>query len=67
MDFRYGGATLTDLQDASWKAEILVYNPDYSIGDFLDTGAGFDWVEVAGVHVYSCYFSPNDPFEAFET
>ena len=24
-------------------------------------------VEVAGVRVYSCYFSPNDPIEIFET
>ena len=24
-------------------------------------------MEVAGVRVYSCYFSPNDPFEIFET
>ena len=29
--------------------------------------AWFVWVEVAGVRVYSCYFSPNDPFEVFET
>ena len=27
----------------------------------------FVWVEVAGVRVFSCYFSPNDPFEIFET
>ena len=31
------------------------------------TNAGFVWVEVAGVRVYSCYFSPNDPIEIFET
>ena len=37
-----------------------------SIGDFLETDAGFVWVEVAGVRVYSYYFSPNDPFEIFE-
>ena len=37
-----------------------------SIGDFLDTDAGFVWVEVSGVRVYSCYFSPKDPFEIFE-
>ena len=24
-------------------------------------------MDVAGVHVYSFYFSPNDPFEIFET
>ena len=54
-------------QDASRRAGILVLSPDLSIGDFLETDAGFVWVEVAGVRVYSCYFSPNDPFEIFET
>ena len=38
-----------------------------NFGDFLETDAGFVWVEVEGVRVYSCYFSPNDPFEIFET
>ena len=37
------------------------------IGDFLETDAGFVWVEVAEVRVYSCYFSPGDPFDVFET
>ena len=54
-------------QDASRRAGILVCSPDLSIADFLETDAGFVWVEVAGVRVYSCYFSPNDPFEVFET
>ena len=31
------------------------------------TDTGFVKVEVAGVHVYSCYFSPKDLFEIFET
>ena len=54
-------------QDASRRAGTLVCSPDLSIGDFLETDAGFVWVEVAGVRVYSCYFSPNDAFEIFET
>ena len=54
-------------QDASRKADVLVCSPDLSIGDFLVTDAGYVWVEVAGVRVYSCYFCPNDPFEIFET
>ena len=37
-----------------------------SIGDSLETDAGFVWVEVTGVRVYSCYFSLSDPFEIFE-
>ena len=54
-------------QDASRRAGILVCSPDLSVGDFLLSDAWFVWVEVAGVRVYSCYFSPNDPFEVFET
>ena len=54
-------------QDASRRAGILVCNPGLGIGDFLEFNAGFLWVEVAGVRVYSCYFSPSDPFEVFET
>ena len=54
-------------QDASRRASILVCSPDLSIGDFLESDAGFVWVEEAGVRLYSCYFSPSDPFEAFET
>ena len=50
-------------QDASRRAGILVCSPDLSIGNFLETDAGFVWVEVARVRVYICYFSPNDPFE----
>ena len=48
-------------------AGILVCSPDLSIRDFLDINAGYVWLEVAGVRVYSCCFSPNDPFEIFES
>ena len=54
-------------QDASRRAGILVLSPDLNIGDFLETDAGFVWVEVSRVRVYSCYLSPNDPSEIFET
>ena len=54
-------------QAASRRAGILICSPDLSIGDFLETNAGFVWVEMAGVRVYSYYFSPNDPFDIFET
>ena len=54
-------------QDASRRAGILVCNPDLGVGDFLETDAGFVWVEVARVRVYSCYFSHGDPFDVFET
>ena len=40
---------------------------DLNVTDFLESDAVFIWVKVAGVRVYSYYFSPNDPFEVFET
>ena len=54
-------------QDASRRARILVCNPDYGVGDVLGSEAGFVWVEVAGVCVYSCYFSPGNSVKVFET
>ena len=54
-------------QDASRSVGILVCNPDLGVGDFLETDAGFVRVEVAGLRMYSCYFSPGDPFAVFET
>ena len=54
-------------QDASRKAGILVCSPDLSVGDFLEYDAWFVWVEVAGVRLYSYYFSPNDSLEVSET
>ena len=54
-------------QDASRRAGILVCSADLIVGDFLESDVGFVWVEMAGVRVYSCYFSPNDPFKVFET
>ncbi|XP_043469805.1 uncharacterized protein LOC122503366 [Leptopilina heterotoma] len=53
-------------QDASGRSGIQVCNPDIVIGDFLETDKGFVWVEVAGVRIYSCYFSPNDPLKKFD-
>ena len=54
-------------QDTLRRAGILVCSPKLSIRDFLETDAGFVWVEVVGVRVHSFYFSPNDPFKIFET
>ena len=54
-------------QNVSRRTGILVCNPDLSIEDFLKTDVGFVWVEVTKVHVYSRYFSSNDPSEIFET
>ena len=55
------------IQDASRRAGILVCSPDLSVGDFLESDARFVWVEVAGVRVYSCHFSPKDPCEVIES
>ena len=54
-------------QDALRRSGFLVCSPDMSVGDFLESDAGFIWVEVAGARLYSCYFSPKDLFEIFET
>ncbi|XP_043470225.1 uncharacterized protein LOC122503663 [Leptopilina heterotoma] len=54
-------------QDASRRSGIIICNPVLAIGKFLETGDGFVWVEVAGVRIYSCYFSPNDPLAKFDT
>ena len=54
-------------QGASRRADILVCSPDLSVEDFLESDSGFVWMAVVGVRVYSCFFSPNDPFEVFET
>ena len=40
-------------QAASQRAVILVCSFDLNIGDFLETDAGFVWVEMARVRVYS--------------
>ena len=48
-------------QDASLTAGILVCSPGLSIGVVLESDAGFVSVKVAGVRVYSCYFSIGDP------
>ena len=45
----------------------MVCSPDLSVGYFLETDVGFVWVETVGLRLYSCYFSPNDPFAVFET
>ena len=38
-------------QDASRRAGVLFCSPDLSFGDFLESDAGFVWVELAGVRV----------------
>ena len=38
-------------QDTSRRAGILVCSPDLSVGDFLESDAGFVWMVVAGVRM----------------
>ena len=54
-------------QDASRRAGIVTCNPDLGVAKVLETDRRFVWVELAGVRVYSCYFSPCDPFDIFES
>ena len=45
-----------------------VYSQQYlSVRDILGSDAGFVGVEVVIERLYSCYFSPNEPFKVFET
>ena len=57
----------SEVSTAQRRVGILVCSPDLNIGDFLETKLGFIWVKVARVLVNSCYISPKDPFEIFET
>lgn len=50
-------------QDATGKAAISVVNKDIAIRNYCNTAKGYTWVEVEGLRIYSCYFSPNDPLE----
>ena len=52
---------------ASHAAKECLTCTDLCIGDLLETAVWFFWVEVAGLRVYRCYFSPSDLFEIFET
>ena len=52
-------------QDVS-RAGIFVCDLDYGVGEVLEIDARFVWVEVVGVRVYNCYFSPGDPLEVLE-
>ncbi|XP_043474028.1 uncharacterized protein LOC122506100 [Leptopilina heterotoma] len=54
-------------QDSSGRSAIHICNPDITAGSFLGTDKGYVWVEMAGIRIYSCYFSPNDPLGKFDT
>ncbi|XP_043481309.1 uncharacterized protein LOC122510602 [Leptopilina heterotoma] len=54
-------------QDASRRSGINIFNPNLTVGNFLETDKGFVWAEVAGVRIDSSYFSLNDPFEKFDS
>lgn len=54
----------SDLED---KAAVAVYNPGLSIFEIgPKDNRGFRWIEVGGIRVYSCYWSPNTDFASFE-
>lgn len=53
-------------QDSTGRAGIQILNPKLQIGQFLETDRGHAWVEVEGLRIYSCYFSPNDQQNKFE-
>lgn len=53
-------------QDTRARAAIMVKNRRLNITQAFERGAGFTWVEIEGVRVYSCYFSPNEELGQFE-
>ena len=53
-------------QDSAGRAGIQILNPKLQIGQFQETDSGHVWVEVQGMRIYSCYFSPNDHLNKLE-
>lgn len=35
------------------------------VADQIGSGQGFTWVQISGIRVYSCYYSPNRPLTEF--
>lgn len=52
-------------QDTTARAAIAVLNRGLNIRKVCDTTPNFVWVDVEGVRVYSCYFSPNVHYDDF--
>ena len=54
-------------QDQTARAAIVLLNRDLTIGAVSETAANYMWVDIEGVRVYSCYFSPNILYDYFVT
>lgn len=52
-------------QDQTTRAAIAVLNPSLKIRKVGEPAANYVWVDIEGVRVYSCYFSPNDDYDDF--
>ena len=55
----------TWFEDGTSKAVIVIRNKTLSIKDTGKQELGFVWVEVEGIHMYSCYFPPNERHDDF--
>lgn len=52
-------------QDPSNRAAILICNKKLHISEICEENAGFVYVTLNGIRIYSCYYSPNLEFTSF--
>lgn len=52
-------------QDVSGRAAISVLNRELRVKEVGEQASNFVWIDVGGMRIYSCYFSPNDQNEEF--
>ena len=52
-------------EDRTSRAAIMVRNNTLNIQDIGEQKSCFVWVEIEGIRVYSCYFSPNEEHDNF--
>lgn len=63
----YGRQVSTEwYEDANGRAAIMIANPTARVRSPMESDSGFVSVDLNGVGIYSCYFSPNDRREEFE-
>ena len=52
-------------QDSTGSSAIVVLNEDLKIRNVSESAENYVWVDIDGVKVYSCYFSPNIQYDDF--
>lgn len=59
-----GTAIKNSFEDTAGRAGIIV--PQLLVTNYENKTAGFTWIEINKIRIYSCYFSPNDSLTQFE-